>query len=94
MVFLWFGVVLGHSNGQWSFLWPSHHQVVATNGDTHLGGEDFDQRCLEECFGLRTFLNSMLYTSLYTYSKVDPSLCFYLVEVLKIFYSMAGHVWN
>ena len=29
----------------YSLLLPS--QVVATNGDTHLGGEDFDQRVME-----------------------------------------------
>lgn len=23
------------------------HQVLATNGDTHLGGEDFDQRVMQ-----------------------------------------------
>ncbi len=26
---------------------PPHNQVVSTNGDTHLGGEDFDQRVME-----------------------------------------------
>ena len=28
-------------------------EVVATNGDTHLGGEDFDQRVAWRCFLVR-----------------------------------------
>ncbi len=26
---------------------PAHPQVISTSGDTHLGGEDFDQRIME-----------------------------------------------
>ena len=28
-------------------------EVIATNGDTHLGGEDFDNRLVEYCINVR-----------------------------------------
>lgn len=50
-------------------------EVVATNGDTHLGGEDFDQRVMDHFIKLykkkkgKVIHNQILYVEQYVYLK-------------------------